>query len=175
MTQLRMAFAAVVALAIVGATGCDDEQAADEQAAAPAAEPASGTAPTDDPTTGGDPEPQPADNPSEPTVVTVDELAQLLDQGAAIPVDANNERTREEHGVIPNARLLTSSSDYDVDAELPSDRDAKLVFYCANEHCSASDGAAGRALSAGYTDVSVLRAGIVGWAQAGQPTERPRS
>ncbi|HVA83825.1 MAG TPA: hypothetical protein VNF28_02900 [Candidatus Binataceae bacterium] len=47
-------------------------------------------------------------------------------------VDANLERTRDQYGVIPGARLLTSYDDYDVATELPPAKNAKLVFYCAN-------------------------------------------
>lgn len=47
-------------------------------------------------------------------------------------LDANVEDTREQYGVIPRARLLTSYDNYDVATELPPGRDAKLVFYCAN-------------------------------------------
>ncbi|MGH7915510.1 MAG: hypothetical protein ACREPW_12830 [Candidatus Binataceae bacterium] len=47
-------------------------------------------------------------------------------------LDANVEPTREKYGVIPGARLLTSYDDYDVATELPSAKNAKLVFYCTN-------------------------------------------
>jgi rhodanese-related sulfurtransferase len=103
--------------------------------------------------------------------VSVDELATLIERNAAVPVDANSEGTRNAEGIIPGAKLLTSSGRYDAAAELPTDKATKLVFYCANEHCSASDGAAGRAIEAGYADVNVLRAGIAGWKAAGKATE----
>lgn len=112
---------------------------------------------------------------AEPTEVTVDQLASWIEAGEAVPVDANNEETRAEFGVIPDARLLTSSSQYDPAQELPGDHAARLVFYCGNEQCSASDGAAARAIEAGYENVHILRAGIAGWKNAGQPTTQPRS
>ena len=105
-------------------------------------------------------------------VVSVDEVAALLEAGSATPIDANSPDTRASHGTLPGARLLTSSSDYDV-SELPADHDGTLVFYCANEHCSASDSAAHRAVSAGYGDVRLMRAGISGWEAAGKPTDHP--
>jgi hypothetical protein len=49
-------------------------------------------------------------------------------------LDANVERTREKYGVIPGARLLSSYDDYDVTKELPSAKNSRLVFYCANTH-----------------------------------------
>jgi rhodanese-related sulfurtransferase len=101
--------------------------------------------------------------------VTVGELSALRTAGKAVIVDANSAETRQKYGVIPGAVLLTHYADYDATRELPSDRSAKLVFYCANEKCMASHKAADRAVDAGYTDVSVLQAGIMGWKNAGQP------
>jgi rhodanese-related sulfurtransferase len=90
-----------------------------------------------------------------------------------VVLDANVEPTREEYGVIPGARMLPSYNKYDVATELPPARNAKLVFYCANTHCMASHSAARRAVKAGYTDVSVMADGIMGWDAAGQPHANP--
>jgi len=111
---------------------------------------------------------------AEPKKLTVAELAALTKDKKATPVDANGEKTRAEKGVIPGAVLLTSSSQYAV-TELPKAKDSKLVFYCANEKCSASKQAAMRAMENGYTDVAVLPVGINGWKDAGQPTAKPNS
>jgi rhodanese-related sulfurtransferase len=86
--------------------------------------------------------------------------------------DANNATTRSREGVIPGATLLSSSSDYDIAKTLPTDHKAKLVFYCANEMCSASHVAAERASKAGYLNVNVLSEGIAGWRKSGQSTEK---
>jgi rhodanese-related sulfurtransferase len=102
--------------------------------------------------------------------VTVDQLASLLSSKMVSPVDANGAKTRETWGSIPGAILLTSSSQYDVSKELPADKSQKLVFYCANTRCGAAEGAAKRALEAGYQDVNVLPVGIAGWKEAGQKT-----
>ena len=100
--------------------------------------------------------------------LSVAEVAALLDSDAAVAVDANSERTRREHGTLPGARLLTSAGRFDPQAELPSDQATKLVFYCANEDCGASEGAAARAREHGFNDVNVMRAGIMGWTGSGQ-------
>lgn len=102
--------------------------------------------------------------------IHVADLAAAL-KSAKPPVvyDVNVESTREHVGVIPGARLLSSSSKYDVARELPADKKTPLVFYCANEMCTASHDAAEKALKAGYTDVSVMVDGIYGWKKAGQP------
>jgi rhodanese-related sulfurtransferase len=106
--------------------------------------------------------------------VSVSEVASFIQAKTATVVDANNAETREKMGVVPGALLLTNSHDYAL-SELPPAKDTKLVFYCGATMCRASDTAAKRAAQAGYADVSVMRAGIRGWKDAGQSTETPRS
>src|SRR5262245_24009335 len=98
--------------------------------------------------------------------LTVDEVARRVDTDDCIPVDANSPETRAEYGTLPNARLLSSSSRYDVAHELPADKASNLVFYCGGTRCTASDAAAARARQAGYENVSIMRAGIRGWVDA---------
>jgi rhodanese-related sulfurtransferase len=106
--------------------------------------------------------------------VTVTEVASYIQNKSATVFDANNAETREKMGVVPGAVLLTNSHDYSL-SQLPAAKDSKLVFYCGGTMCRASDSAAKRAAQAGYADVSVMRAGIKGWRDAGQTTETPRS
>jgi len=96
----------------------------------------------------------------------------LFTAGDATPVDANAPATREAEGVVPGAVLLSSAGHYEL-SELPAGA-GTLVFYCANEYCTASDQAAQRARDAGR-EVAVMRAGISGWKQAGQSTVPPSS
>lgn len=106
--------------------------------------------------------------------ITVDGLAAMQGNGAAVTVvDVNSDKTRGDAGVIPGAVLLSSSSQYEL-SELPAAKDSKLVFYCANTRCMAAPHAASRAIEAGYTDVHVLSAGIMGWKEAGKPTSKPQ-
>jgi rhodanese-related sulfurtransferase len=81
---------------------------------------------------------------------------------------------RSTSGVIPGAHLLSSDDKYDVATTLPPEKNAKLVFYCADTQCTASHEAARRAMAAGYTDVSVMSDGIKGWVDAGKPVEHPK-
>jgi hypothetical protein len=48
--------------------------------------------------------------------------------------DANHPDTRAQYGIIPGAHLLPSADGFSVARELPVDKNAKLVFYCANTH-----------------------------------------
>lgn len=47
-------------------------------------------------------------------------------------LDANEPDVREKNGVIPGAKLLSSFNRYDIQKELPADKNAPLVFYCTN-------------------------------------------
>jgi rhodanese-related sulfurtransferase len=97
--------------------------------------------------------------------------AAIADPKSGVQIyDANVADTREQYGVIPGAHLLPSADSYSVAQELPADKNADVVFYCANTSCMASHQAARRAVKAGYTDVSVMADGIMGWKSAGQPT-----
>ena len=62
--------------------------------------------------------------------ISVDQLAELTKAQKATVYDANSTETRQKSGVIPGAKLLTSSSKYDTAKELPTAKDAKLVFGC---------------------------------------------
>ena len=101
-------------------------------------------------------------------------VAELVKAKAGVVVDANDGDTRKEYGTVPGALLLSNSKSFEL-SELPTNKAEKLVFYCGGEKCRASDKAATRAASAGYSNVSVMREGIRGWKSAGQPTEEPRS
>ncbi len=105
-----------------------------------------------------------------PKAVTVAQLVQMQQANQEIAIfDANNPKTREKYGTIPRAKLLSSFNEYDM-AELPKDKAAVLVFYCANTKCTAAPSAAKRAAQAGYKNVYVLEAGIMGWQEAGKQT-----
>jgi len=105
------------------------------------------------------------------TEVSVDDVDQWLQGKAKVAVfDANGQSTREQMGVIPGATLLSSYREYNPADVLPEDKATKLVFYCGSTSCRASDGAAQKAVEAGYDDVCVLRAGIKGWKDAGKST-----
>ncbi|HEY4240777.1 MAG TPA: rhodanese-like domain-containing protein [Kofleriaceae bacterium] len=101
--------------------------------------------------------------------VTVDQLDQLLSSHKATPVDANGDSTRKRMGVVPGAILL---SDADSTAGLPADKGSALIFYCGNTACKASHNAAEKAMTAGYTNVKVMPAGIAGWVQAGKKVQQ---
>ena len=111
---------------------------------------------------------------NEINTISVEDAAAALQSGA-VAVDANSQRTREKYGTVPDAVMLTSTSKYEL-TELPGDKSKDLIFYCSNTFCTASDNAAERASANGYEKVHVMRKGIKGWKEAGNPTQSyPRS
>jgi hypothetical protein len=67
-------------------------------------------------------------------LIHVSDLAAMMAKhGSKVMVfDANPPDVRDSEGVIPGAHLLSSSGHYDVDTELPADKNTPLVFYCHN-------------------------------------------
>jgi rhodanese-related sulfurtransferase len=101
--------------------------------------------------------------------LTVDEVQKLVGQKDVAIYD-NNNAERFAKGHVPGAknvspRELTA-------ADLPANKDAKLVFYCANEKCMACHEGAKKAIELGYKNVFIMPQGIMGWEKAGKPVEK---
>lgn len=69
-------------------------------------------------------------------LIDVDALAKLMaDPNSHVNIyDANGPGLRSTAGVIPGAHLLSSDDQYNVATELPPQKNALLVFYCADRH-----------------------------------------
>lgn len=69
-------------------------------------------------------------------LIHVNDLAGAIadPQSDVIIYDANHPDTRAQYGIIPGAHLLPSADGFSVARELPADKNAKLVFYCANTY-----------------------------------------
>jgi rhodanese-related sulfurtransferase len=103
--------------------------------------------------------------PAEVGTLTVAQVASRLDAGVLL-YDANP-RTMYQHGHLPGARWVPF--DQVTRGLLPPDVTTPLIFYCANELCTASPQAARMAAALGYRDVSLMPAGYFGWKAAGLP------
>ena len=57
-------------------------------------------------------------------------------------------------------------------ALLPKNKDAVMVFYCANRLCTVSNMAAREVMKLGYTGVRHMADGIYGWRMSGRLTEK---
>ena len=73
-------------------------------------------------------------------------------------------------GFIPGAIYFNVKNWKDL---LPKNKDAVMVFYCANRLCNASEIAARAVMKLGYTNVLQMPDGIYGWRLANRVTEKP--
>lgn len=90
-------------------------------------------------------------------------------QSEALHVFDVNARSRWLAEHVPGARNLDPNAFAAPD--LPTDRDATLVFYCSGPLCRKAPNAARRAKALGWRNATVMSAGISGWLGASLPTE----
>lgn len=110
-------------------------------------------------------------------VVTIDEAKALFDSGKTLFIDARNP-LNYGRGHIPSA-IAISAGDKDAGREdetefrkrLPSDRNARMVFYSHGETGWKSYRAATMAVKAGYKNVLWMREGLKGWTAKGYPVK----
>ncbi len=113
--------------------------------------------------------PKTEDPPSAPQpALSLDEVEARLGTPGVYVFDANP-RDMYDRAHVPGAKWV----DFDkVSAtDLPSDKQASLIFYCANEWCTASHESAKLASALGYAKVYLMPRGIIGWKKAGKRVE----
>ena len=101
-------------------------------------------------------------------VLTLDEVEARMHLPNVYLFDANP-REMYDRNHLPGAKWVQWNGVTSED--LPADRAASLVFYCANEWCTASHESARLALGLGYKHVFLMPRGIIGWKKAGKPVE----
>ncbi len=101
--------------------------------------------------------------------ISPDDLYRLAQNPGHVSVIDVNSRQSWIKARVPGARNLDPAAYQDSD--LPSDKEAVLVFYCSNPMCRKAPNAARRAKKIGYSNVQVMSAGISGWLAAKLPTE----
>jgi len=100
--------------------------------------------------------------------IAPDALLRLIEARTVTVIDVNaRERWAEAH--VPSAQNLGPTQYREQD--LPTDKDAPIVFYCSGPMCRKAPNAARRAAQLGYRDVRVLSTGISGWVGAGLPVD----
>lgn len=101
--------------------------------------------------------------------MNVEDLSKAMKAEKVFVYDSNSTDMYKD-GHIPGATHMTFDK---VSADkLPKEKNSKLVFYCANERCTASHDAAKKAIELGYSNVWVMSPGIQGWKKSGQPVEK---
>jgi rhodanese-related sulfurtransferase len=101
------------------------------------------------------------------SVLSLNEVRALMDRKEALYIYDANDRESYLKGHIPGARWVQYNAVTAV--ELPPAKDAKLIFYCYNPQCGASDQAAAQAISLGFRNVWRMPEGIQGWRAAKMP------
>jgi rhodanese-related sulfurtransferase len=102
--------------------------------------------------------------------ISVPDLKKAIAEKSVTVIDVNGSDSYKT-GHIPTA------IDYEKDSAtlakvLPADKAALVVAYCGGPKCNAYKAAAKKAKELGYTNVKHLSAGISGWKEAGEATEK---
>lgn len=83
--------------------------------------------------------------------------------------DANTKEERIKYGYLKGSIFINTPEWVSL---LPSNKDAKIIFYCLNRMCYASSDAALKAQKLGYTNVRVMLDGIESWILSARPIEK---
>lgn len=102
--------------------------------------------------------------------ISIAELKKAIADKKAVVIDVNGSESYKS-GHIPTA-INFAEAQGNLAAALPSDKNALVVAYCGGPSCNAYTRAANAATKLGYTNVKHLSAGISGWLQAKEATEK---
>ena len=102
--------------------------------------------------------------------ISIEELKKAIAEKKVVVIDVNGTKSYKA-GHVPTAVDFAEVKDTLADV-LPKEKDALVVAYCGSPSCQAYTRAANAAAKLGYTNVKHLSAGISGWLQAKEPTEK---
>jgi rhodanese-related sulfurtransferase len=102
--------------------------------------------------------------------VSVKELKKSIENKQVTVIDVNGTESFAK-GHIPGA-IDFEASEEKLASVLPKDKNALIVAYCGGPKCMAYKQAAKKAEALGYKNVKHLSAGISGWKEAGEKTEK---
>lgn len=102
--------------------------------------------------------------------VSIKEVKKLSETKKATIIDVNGTESYKA-GHVPGALDFAAIKD-DLASKLPKDKNALIVAYCGNPKCQAYQAAAKAATKLGYKNVKHMSAGIAGWKEAGEKTEK---
>jgi rhodanese-related sulfurtransferase len=101
------------------------------------------------------------------SVLSLSEVRAFMDGKESVYIYDANDRESYLKGHIPGAKWVQYNAV--TAAELPPAKDARLIFYCYNSQCGASEQAAARAMALGFRNVWRMPEGIQGWRAAKMP------
>jgi len=102
--------------------------------------------------------------------VSIKELKKSIESKQVTVIDVNGTESFEK-GHIPGA-IDFEANEAKLASVLPKDKNALIVAYCGGPKCMAYKQAAKKAEELGYKNVKHLSAGISGWKEAGEKTEK---
>ena len=105
--------------------------------------------------------------------VSVAELKAAIAAKKVTLIDVNGSDSYNQ-GHIPTAHNFEAVKG-NLAKVLPADKDALVVAYCGGPKCGAYQTAAKAAKELGYKNVKHLSAGISGWKEAGEKTDKAKS
>ena len=104
--------------------------------------------------------------------ISIGDLKKAIAEKKVVVIDVNGSASYK-NGHVPTAIDFAASKEKLADV-LPKDKGALVVAYCGGPSCNAYTQAAAAARKLGYTNVKHLSAGISGWLQAGEKTEKAK-
>jgi rhodanese-related sulfurtransferase len=104
--------------------------------------------------------------------ISISELKTAINAKKVTVIDVNGSESYAK-GHIPSAIDYTAQK-ASIASALPKDKSALIVAYCGGPKCNAYQAAAKAAKELGYTNVKHLSAGISGWKEAGEKTEKAK-
>ncbi len=102
--------------------------------------------------------------------ITIPEVKAAIASGKATVIDVNGTDSYKS-GHVPTA-LNFADIKGELASKLPKDKGALVIAYCGGPSCNAYTKAANAAKELGYTNVKHMSAGISGWLQASEKTEK---
>ena len=102
--------------------------------------------------------------------VSITEVKSAIKSKKVVLIDANGTESWQK-GHIKGA-IDFEGSQAKLAKLLPKDKNALIVAYCGGPKCKAYQAAAKEAEKLGYKNVKHMSAGIAGWKEAGEKTEK---
>ena len=104
--------------------------------------------------------------------ISIAEVKSAIKEKKATIIDVNGtDSYAKKH--VPTA-LDFDAVEKELAKHLPSDKDSLIIAYCGGPKCSAYQAAAKAAQKLGYKNVKHMSAGISGWVDAGEKTEKAK-
>lgn len=104
--------------------------------------------------------------------ISIGEVKSALKAKKVVLIDVNGTDSYAKRHV-PTA-IDFDAVEKDLAKHLPADKDTLIVAYCGGPKCKAYQSAASAAEKLGYKNIKHMSAGISGWVDAGEKTEKAK-